>query len=353
MTRGYALFAVLCYHHPMKRPGLNEVLDLLVVGAGPAALVALHAAKQAGLRAVALDKGPVCSALLQHPTYMRWFSTADKLELAGFPLLVNEKNPTRREYLQYCRAFVTYFDLSVAQYHEVTAIIPLDGLFRIEARDLYARTFAWRAENVLLATGFYDSPRPIAIKGGDLPKVTHRYSEAHYYWDTDVAIIGAGSSAAETALELWRTGARVTVVMRGDRFHTKYWIEPDIENRIAEGSIACLRNAKISEIGHDTVRIRRADGSEVEIPNDFVLAMTGYEPDTTLLESLGAQVDPVTRKPVLNDHFETTLPGLYAAGALCAGCESNTIFIENSRDHGPRVVAHILARRRERAAALS
>ncbi|MBI2425236.1 MAG: YpdA family putative bacillithiol disulfide reductase [Candidatus Hydrogenedentes bacterium] len=328
----------------MKTPGLNEVLDMAVVGAGPAALAALHEAKQRGLRAIAIDKGPVCSALLQHPTYMRWFSTTDKLELAGFPLLTNEKNPTRREYLRYCRAFVQYFGLEIVTYRKVTGIAPTEAGFRVTAEDRYDRKYVWRARNVVFATGFYDSPRPLAVQGGDLPKVTHRYTEAHYYADHEVCVVGAGSSAAEIALELYRAGARVTVVMRGDRFHTKYWIEPDVENRIKEGSIACYRNAEIEEITPDEVVVRQ-EGAVLRFENDFVLAMTGYEPDTALLESTGAVVDPATKKPVLSGSFETTVPGVYVAGTLCAGCESNVVFVENSREHGPLIVAAICARR--------
>lgn len=326
----------------MKDFGRDEILDLLIVGAGPAALGALHEAQAKGLKAIAIDKGPVAGSLLQHPTYMRWFSTADKLELAGFPLLVDEKNPTRREYLRYCRAFARYFDLKVVTYREVTAVIPLDGLFRIEARDIFGRPWAWRAKNVCMATGFYDSPRPLGVPGEDLPKVSHRYTEDHMYADHDVAIIGAGSSAAEVALELYRAGAQVTVIMRSDRFHTKYWIEPDIENRIKEGSIACYRKAEILAIEYDDVVIKNGHGQEQRIPNDFVLAMTGYEPDTTLLSNTGAEVDPETKKPVLTDALESTVPGLYVAGTLCAGCESNVVFVENSREHGPLIIADIL-----------
>ncbi len=335
----------------MNRFGLNEILDLVIIGAGPASLGALHDAQAQGLRAIAIDKGPVCGALLQHPTYMRWFSTNDKLELAGFPLQATEKNPTRREYLQYCRAFANYFQLEVVTYHEVTAIIPLDGIFRVEAQDHFGRPYVWRAKNVVAATGFYDSPRPLGIPGEDLPHVSHRYSEAHMYADHDLVIIGAGSSAAEVALETWRSGARVTVVMRSEAFHTKYWIEPDIENRIKEGSIVCHRRAEVSAIGMDAIHVKTADGKEIEVPTDFVLAMTGYEPDTTLLERTGAVVDPVSKKPELNEHFETTVPGLYVAGTLCAGCDANVVFVENSREHGPTIIRHILARRTAAGAA--
>jgi len=324
----------------------TEIQDLLLVGAGPASLAALHAAKAAGLRAVAMDKGPVCSALLQHPTYMRWFSTADKLELAGFPLQCNEKNPTRQEYLHYCRAFVRYFDLQIATYETVVAIVPLDGLFRVETQDLHGRPRVWRARNVCMATGFYDSPRPLGVPGELLAKASHRYAEAHYYFDQQVMIIGAGSSAAELALDLYRAGAHVTVAMRGEKFTTKYWIEPDIENRIKEGSIVCHRNATVIAITPDAVLLQGNNGTPIEVPNDFVLAMTGYEPDTRLLEDAGAVVDPATKKPALSEHFESTVPGLYVAGTLCAGCDSNTVFVENSRDHGPAIVQHIVERKR-------
>ena len=251
----------------MSTNGKNAApADIIVVGAGPAALGVLHAAKEAGLHAFAIDKGPVCSALCSHPTYMRWFSTADKLELAGFPLLINEKSPTRQEYLKYCRAFVKYFDLTIETYREVTAIEKTGESFQLTGKDMFGREYQWRAHNVVMATGFYDSPRPIGVPGEDLPKVSHRYTESHWYSDHDVMVIGAGSSAAEIALELWRNGARVTVVMRGDRFSTKYWIEPDIENRIKEGSIACYRNAEPIEIRYDDVLVRTESGKKSPCP---------------------------------------------------------------------------------------
>ena len=328
----------------MKRRGVGELLDIAVVGAGPAALGVLHAAREAGLKAVAIDKGPVCGALASHPTYMRWFSTTDKLELGGFPLVISEKNPTRQEYLKYCRAFVKYFDLPVATYCEVTAISRENDTFLIAGKDWYDRVFEWRARNVVLATGFYDSPRPLGVPGEDLPKVSHRFSEAHWYADHDVMVVGAGSSAAEVALELHRNGARVTVAMRTSRFHTKYWIEPDIENRIKSGEIACHRNTEVVAIHPDDVELEDGHGQRLTIPNDFVLAMTGYEPDTALLESLGADVDKTCGKPVLSEHLETTAPRVYVAGTLCAGQESNIVFVENSREHGPIIVKHVLSR---------
>jgi thioredoxin reductase (NADPH) len=328
----------------MESPGLNKIQDIVVVGAGPAALGVLKAAQDSGLSAVAIDKGPICGALLRHPTYMRWFSTADKLELPGLPLLTDEKNPTRREYLKYCRAYVKHFRLPVAAFREVTEIASEDGLFLIRARDAYGRPYLWRARNVVMATGFYDSPRLLNIPGEDLPKVSHRYTEAHYYFDQEVLVIGAGSSAAEVALELHRNGARVTVAMRSRRFHTKYWIEPDIENRIAEGSIRAYREVEVVEIRPDDAVLLNREGERIVVPNDFVLAMTGYEPDTSLLEAAGAEVDRSTGKPVLNEFLESTVPGLYVAGTLIAGEESNVVFIENSREHGPLIVAHILTK---------
>ncbi|MDZ4860047.1 MAG: YpdA family putative bacillithiol disulfide reductase [Candidatus Hydrogenedentes bacterium] len=327
----------------MNTYGIDKTLDIVCVGAGPAALGVLHAAKESGLDAVAIDKGPVCSALCSHPTYMRWFSTFDKLELAGFPLVITEKNPTRQEYLKYCRTFVRYFDLKIATYHEVTSLRRARDVFEVAAKDLFGRERTWRSRYVVVATGFYDSPRPMNVPGENLPKVSHRYTEAHWYADHDVLIVGGGSSAAEIALELWRNGTRVTIAMRGDRFETKYWIEPDIENRIAEGSITCYRNAEVAEIRPDDVVLRDQYGKDIVVPNDFVLAMTGYEPDTSLVDSLGATIDQTCGKPVLSEHFETNVPGMYVAGTLCAGQESNIVFIENSRDHGPAIVRHIIS----------
>ena len=331
----------------MKRYGLYELLDIVVVGAGPAALVVLHAAKEAGLSAVAIDKGQICSALCSHPTYMRWFSTTDKLELCGFPLLTQDKNPSRAEYLKYCRAFVKYFDLKVIPYQEVTAIEQEESTFYVRTKDMFDRRNFWRASNVVVATGFYDSPRALGVPGEDLPKVSHRYSEPHPYFDQEVLVVGAGSSAAEVALELWRNGAHVTVAMRGSRFSTKYWIEPDIENRIKEGSIHCFRNCSVVEIRPDDVVIVDESGNHTTILNDFVLAMTGYEPDTSLIERVGAKVDHECGKPSLSGNMESTVPGLYVAGTLCAGQESNIVFVENSREHGPTIIEHILSKRTE------
>ena len=329
----------------MRTYGLGETLDMIVVGVGPPALVALLDAKNAELNAVGIDKGPVCSALAQHPTYMRWFSTADKVELAGFPLLINEKNPTRREYLKYCRSFVKHHGLRINTYRKVTEFQANDGLFRVLAEDPFGRPYEWRARNVVAGTGFYDSPRALNIPGEDLPHVTHEYSEVHYYADHEILVIGGGSSAAEVALECWREGAKVTVVMRSEKFHTKFWVEPDIENRIAEGSITCYRSAEVKQIRPDDVLVVDETGKEVVIPADLVLAMTGYEPDTGLLKRAGAQVDEGTNKPVLNDHLETTVPGLYVMGTLIAGVDSNVVFIENSRDHGAKIVSHIFSKR--------
>lgn len=329
----------------MQTFGTDEQQDIVIIGAGPAALVALREAQMAGLSAVAIDKGPVCGALMKHPTYMRWFSTFDKLELSGFPLLISEKNPTRQEYLRYCRAFVKYFELKVNTYREVTSVSPTETGFRVKAQDRFGREYVWSARNVVVGTGFYDSPRSLRIPGEDLPHVSHRYSEAHKYSDQDVVVLGAGSSAAEVALELWRADARVTVVMRSDRFHTKYWVEPDIENRIKEGSITCYREATAIGIEPDAVEIRLKSGETQMIPADFVLAMTGYQPDTSLLEKTGAEVDRATGKPVLTEDFETTVPGVYVVGTLCAGCEANVVFVENSREHGPAIVRHILGKR--------
>ena len=329
----------------MKTYGLNEILDIVVIGVGPPALVALHDAQEAGLRAVGIDKGPVCGALVKHPTYMRWFSTADKLELAGYPLLVTEKNPTRREYLKYCRSFATHHGLEINTYREVTGVEKQGDLFTVTAKDPFGRSYEWRAHNVVAGTGFYDSPRPLNVPGEDLPHVSHEYTEPHYYAHHDILIVGGGSSAAEVALECWREGANVTVVMRSDKFHTKFWVEPDIENRIAEGSIVCFRSADVKEIRPDDVLIVNELAEEIVLPVDLVLAMTGYEPDTSLLKNMGAEVDERTNKPVLTEALESTLSGLYVMGTLIAGVESNVVFIENSRDHGAKIVEDILRKR--------
>jgi len=276
------------FRSPMKTYGLDDILDLVIVGVGPPALAALHDAEAAGLSAVGIDKGPVCGALMHHPVYMRWFSTYDKLELCGFPLLINEKNPSRQEYLKYCRTFARHHKLKINTYREVTQVEREGDLFLVHARDRFGRSSTWRTRNVALGTGFYDSPRPLNVPGEDLPHVSHRYSEPHAYADHKVVVIGSGSSAAEIALDLWREHTDVTLVMRGEKFHTKFWVEPDIENRIKEESITCYRGAEVEEIHPDKVVVSGSDGRSVSIPCDFVLAMTGYEPDTTMIRGLGS-----------------------------------------------------------------
>ncbi len=331
----------------MKTHGLNEDLDLAIIGSGPAGLAALHAAQEAGLKAIAIDKGPVCGALRAHPTYMRWFSTFDKLELAGFPMVVMEKNPTRREYLKYTRTFARYFGLRVVTYCTVTNIEPGNQAFAVTGQDRFGRTYSWTARNVVVATGFFDSPRMLGVPGEDLPHVSHYYREAHGYAGHDVLVIGAGNSAVEAALELYREGARVTVAMREQAFQTKYWLEPDIENRVAEGAIVCHRGVEVVEIRPDEAELCAHDGERITVCAEFVLAMTGFEPDTALIESAGAVVDPETGKPRLTEALETTVLGMYVAGTLCAGKESNVVFVENGREHGPRIVADILKKQRE------
>jgi len=330
----------------MKTYGADAIQDLVIVGVGPPALAALYEAQQAGLNVVGIDKGPVCGALVKHPPYMRWFSTYDKLELCGFPLLIDEKNPTRREYLKYCRTFARQFDLKVNTYRTVTSIEKKDdGVFEVYAHDRFGRYTHWSTRNVAVGTGFYDSPRPLEVKGEELPHVSHVYSETHNYADHKVVVVGAGSSAAEIALELHRDFTDVTIVTRGDTFNTKFWVEPDIENRIKEGSIRCYRNAEVLSIHEDSMMVRDETGNEVELEADFILAMTGYEPDTRFLTSLGAEIDTSLNKPILSDGLETTVEGLYVMGTLCAGVESNVVFIENSRDHGTKIVRDILAKR--------
>jgi len=329
----------------MNSYGLDETQDMVIVGVGPPALAALHDAQEAGLKAIGIDKGPVCGALVKHPAYMRWFSTYDKLELCGFPLVIEEKNPSRREYLKYCRTFARQFELKINTYREVTEIEKIDDLYHVHARDRFDRTYVWKTRNVVLGTGFYDSPHALNIPGEDLPHVSHRYEETHFFADHKVVVIGAGSSSAEIALELWRDHTDVTVIMRSKKFHTKFWVEPDIENRIKEGSITCYREADVLEITPDEVVINDSEKNEVRVPCDFVLAMTGYAPDTSMIRQLGADMNDEKNKPVLTEGLETTALGLYVMGTLCAGIDSNVVFIENSRDHGARIIQDILSKR--------
>lgn len=327
---------------------LPPLLDLVVVGAGPCGIAVGAAARKAGLQLLLVDKGCVTNSIVGYPPYMTFFSTAEKLELEDVPFPVPSGKPTRLDALTYYRGIVRYFGLPVRQYEEVVQIHRNqgDGAFVLRTRTRSGKEHTLVATGVVIATGGFHAPNYLGVPGEDLPRVMHEYTEPHPYYDQDVLVVGGSNSAVEASLELWRAGAQVTLVHflgeldRG----VKPWVRPDIDNRLAKGEIVPRWHSRVREIRPDSVLlVDERTGTEEEIHNDWVFALTGWRPDHALLRSLGVQVDEDTGIP---SHDRTTLqtnvPGVYIAGVIAAGYDANKIFIENGRDHGRAIVSHWL-----------
>lgn len=319
--------------------------DLLVIGAGPTGLACAIETQRAGLRVVSVDKGCVCNSLYHYPSHMTFFTTSELLEIGDIPFPSPNAKPNRNEALEYYRNVAAHYKLDVRQYQRVDRVEGADGDFRIHIVDRFGRPGALRARKLVVATGYYDLPNYLNIPGEDLSKVHHYYDDPHPYFGTDVVVIGGKNSAAIAALELWRHGARVTLVHRDSEMHrhVKYWIKPDIENRIKNGEIRALFNANIVEITPDAVVVDTPAGRQV-LPNDFVFAMTGYRPDFGFLENLGVRFEGADCRPLCNpDTLESNVPGIYLAGVIVAGSRTNEIFIENGRFHGKQIARALTA----------
>jgi thioredoxin reductase (NADPH) len=320
-------------------------LDLAVVGAGPCGLSVGVAADKAGLSCLLFDRGCVANSLVGYPIRMTFFSTPENLEIGGIPFVCSGTKPTRDEALTYYRRAVQHFGLRIRIYEEVVAIDGAKGDFTVRSRRRDGEELAYQARHVVVATGYFDTPNLLNVPGEELSKVTHYYREAHPFYDQDCLVIGGGNSAVEAALDLWRAGARVTMVHLLDRLDpgVKPWVRPDIENRIQEGSIAARFCGRVLEIGADYVILRSDEaGVEERIANDWVFAMTGYTPDTRFLRRLGVEVDEASGAPRHDpETMETNVPGVFIAGVLAAGRDANRIFIENGKLHGEALVAAI------------
>jgi thioredoxin reductase (NADPH) len=316
-----------------------DVLDLLVVGAGPTGIAIGAEACRNGLSVLVVDRGPLTAAIQGYPIFMEFFTTRDRLEIADVPFTIAEDKPTRRQALAYYRAVVERYKIPLALYEEVQEVKKEGEEFRVRTAK---RTLAARA--VAVATGYFGQPRTLGVPGEDLPWVSLRYREAYPHFQQDVVIIGAGNTAAEAALDLWRNGAQVSIVHRGSNMKpgVKYWLKPDVENRIAEGSIPAYFNTRVRAF-------RDGEGVEVEgpggvqiLPAQAAYILIGYTPDADFERRCGIEVDPETLIPTFDpETCETNVPGLYVAGTLQAGRWTDRIFIENSRDHGPRIVEHL------------
>ena len=322
----------------------DVLFDVLVVGAGPTGLACAIEVQKAGFRVVAVDKGCICNSLFHYPSHMTFFTTPELLEIGNIPFPSPNPKPTRNEALQYYRLVAAYYKLDVRQYERVERVTGEDGEFTVHTEDRFGQAGALRARKLIISTGYYDLPNLMCIPGENLSKVFHYYNDPHPYFDSDVVVIGGKNSAAIAALELWRSGARVTLVHRheGLHRHVKYWIKPDIENRIKNGEIKAYFDTDVVEITQDSVILKTPRGLETT-KNDFVFAMTGYHPDFSFLESLGVRFEGPDRLPVCNhETLESNVPGIYLAGVIVAGSRTNEIFIENGRFHGGQIARALL-----------
>jgi thioredoxin reductase (NADPH) len=320
------------------------LFDVLVVGAGPTGLACAIEVQKAGFKVVAVDKGCICNSLFHYPSHMTFFTTPELLEIGNIPFPSPNPKPTRNEALQYYRLVAAHYKLDVRQYERVARVTGQNGKFTVHTEDRFGRAGQLRARKLIMSTGYYDLPNMMCIPGEELSKVHHYYDDPHPYFDADVVVIGGKNSAAIAALELWRSGARVTVVYRGAGVqpHVKYWIKPDLENRIKNGEIKAYFHANTVEITPDSVVIETPEGLKT-IKNDFVFAMTGYHPDFSFLESLGVRFEGPDKLPVCNpDTLESNVPGVYLAGVIVAGSRTNEIFIENGRFHGGQIARGLL-----------
>jgi thioredoxin reductase (NADPH) len=321
------------------------VRDVLIVGAGPSGLATAIASKHFGLDYVVLEQGALVDGIVRFPINMVFFTTPELMEIGGLPLTTPYDKPTRAEALQYYRKVVNTFQLQVSLHEEVVSVQPGDAgdPFTVESRTSRGVTRSHEAHNVVLAMGYYNKPNRLNVPGEDLPHVSHFYKEAHLHYRQRVVIVGGKNSAVEAALEIYRAGGHVTIVHRGPGFgeSVKYWVKPDIENRVKEGSIAAHFNASVVEIRPNDVLL----DTGVTLPAESVLLLTGYQADADFMRKMGIDINPETMSPRYNiDTYETNVPGLFVAGGQLAGKRTGTVFIENGRFHG-EVIARALAER--------
>jgi len=318
---------------------LKQEKDILIIGGGPIGIACALECKKRNLDYVVLEKGALTNSLFNYPLNMSFFSTSEKLEIDHIPFISTNPKPNRNEALEYYRRVATSNTLAINLYEEVLSITKASDVFLVNSNKQ-----EYRAKKVVIATGFYDLPKLLNVPGEDLPKVSHYYKEAHPYTLQNVIIVGASNSAVDAALEIWQKGGHVTMVVRGEAIgeRVKYWVRPNIINRIKEGSIKAYFNSEISEIKDQEVIIKTPDGTE-KINNDFVLALTGYQPNFSFIKNANIKFTEDERHlPIYNEaSMETNIEGLYLAGVICGGKETHKWFIENSRIHAKRIANHI------------
>ncbi|HSC44893.1 MAG TPA: YpdA family putative bacillithiol disulfide reductase [Candidatus Acidoferrum sp.] len=320
-----------------------ETYDLICIGAGPTGLACAIDAVRAGLKPLVIDKGALCNSIYHYPANMVFFTTPELLEIGDLPLVCSTEKPTRVEALKYYRKAAEHYGLELKLYERVIKLDGKDGHFIVSTETTQGAERAYRGAKVVLATGYYDLPNELGIPGENLPNVSHYYTEPHAYWNQDVVVVGGKNSAAEAALDLWRNGARVIMVHHKPELGStiKYWVRPDIQNRIKAGQIPMYFNSRVREIASDHVVIENGEGTK-RLPARQTFLLTGYHPDFGFMESLGVQLDPISKKPAMDPlTHESNVPGLYLAGVVIGGVHTSEIFIENGRFHGRQIVQAI------------
>jgi thioredoxin reductase (NADPH) len=322
---------------------MSNFYDVICIGAGPTGLACAMDAKLAGLRPLVIDKGCLCNSLFHYPTNMSFFTTPERMEIGDLPMTTAAGKPTRAEALKYYRRAVEHFGIEVRQYEKVERIEGKDEAFTVHTTDQLNLHPAYHGRKIIIATGFYDRPNRLNVRGEELAHVSHYFSEAHPYWNREVLIVGGGNSAAEAALDLFRAGARVTIVHRGGEMSRslKYWVKPDIENRIRGSEIRAMFNSRVISIAPNQVIVENGRNEE-PVPASQVFALIGYHPDFDFLTRHGIVLDSDTKKPVIDpETLETNVPGIYVAGVVVGGLQTSRIFIENGRFHGRQIIAAI------------
>lgn len=324
------------------------MFDCIIIGGGPTGLACAIEAARAGLSHLVIEKGCLVNSLYNYPTQMTFFTTPELLEIGDLPFVCEREKPNRIEALKYYRRVAETYGLRVHQYEKAVKVSGADGDFSVETElTQTGERRGYTARKLIIAIGYFDHPNILGIPGEDLPRVSHYYKDAHPYYNRQVAIIGAANSAAIAALDLHRHGAHVTIIHRGEALRPtiKYWILPDIENRIKNGEVKAYFRTIVTEIGPSTIRIRNLDsGEESELPNDFIFALTGYHTDNDFLRRIGIEIDPESMKPSFSDEtMESNVPGVYLAGVVTAGRETGKIFIENGRFHGGQIARHLVS----------
>jgi thioredoxin reductase (NADPH) len=327
---------------------MNEIYDAICIGAGPTGLASAIEIKRAGMRPLVIDKGCLCNSLYHYPVNMVFFTTPELLEIGDIPMTCATEKPTRVDALKYYRKTAEHFQLELRLYEAVTKVEGHDEHFIVHARAENGEARSYRCRKIVVATGYYDLPNRLNVPGEDLPHVSHYYTEPHAYWEQDVVVIGGKNSAAEAALELYRSGARVTLVHRNAELGNtiKYWVRPDIENRIKAGQITGMFETRVTKFEQDHVLIQNKNGSH-KLPARQVFVLTGYHPDFEFLRRLGINLDSQTNKPDFNsESHESNVPGIYLAGVIIGGNKTSEIFIENGRFHGKQIAAALAAQAR-------